>query len=84
MFCVPDTTFIKVGNTDVLVSLYSPKTGYLKICGGTLEKVYWRPQKNYMGGKLPVTKYAFLYYFNSEQPTVQGTGRVGTFLFLLL
>ena len=27
-----------------------------------------------MGGKLPVTKYAFLYYFNSEQPTVQGQG----------
>ncbi len=74
MFCVPDTTFIKVGNTDVLVSLYSPKKQVTSKYVAEHLKSLLEAAKNYMGGKLPVTKYAFLYYFNSEQPTVQGQG----------
>lgn len=74
MFCVPDTTFIKVGNTDVLVSLYSPKKEVTSKYVAEHLKSLLEAAKNYMGGKLPVTKYAFLYYFNSEQPTVQGQG----------
>jgi predicted metalloprotease with PDZ domain len=74
MFCVPDTTVIKVGVTDVLVSVYSPKKLITsKFIAQHLESLL-HAAKNYLGGKLPVNKYAFLYYFNSEQPTVQGQG----------
>jgi predicted metalloprotease with PDZ domain len=74
MYCVPDTTTVRIGNTDVLISLYSPKklvtSKYIaENIRGLLEAA-----KTYLGGSLPVKRYAFLYYFNSEQPTVQGQG----------
>ncbi|RTL61033.1 MAG: peptidase M61 [Sphingobacteriales bacterium] len=74
MFCVPDTITIKVGVTDVLVSVYSPK--HLVTSKGVAEnlKTLLFAAKNYLGGKLPVNRYAFIYYFNSEQPMVQGQG----------
>jgi predicted metalloprotease with PDZ domain len=74
MFCIPDTAVIKVGNTDVLVSVYAPKKLITsKYIAQNLQSLL-NAAKNYMGGKLPVNKYAFLYYFNSEQPTVKGQG----------
>lgn len=74
MFCIPDTTVIKVGVTDVLVSVYAPKKLITsKFIAQHLESLL-HAAKNYLGGKLPVNKYAFLFYFNSEQPTVQGQG----------
>lgn len=74
MFCVPDTTVMKVGNTDVLVSVYSPKKQIQsKFVAENLQSLL-HAAKNYLGGKLPVSKYAFLYYFNGEQATVQGQG----------
>jgi predicted metalloprotease with PDZ domain len=74
MFCIPDTTVIKVGATDVLVSVYSPKKQITSKFVAENLKDLLNAAKNYLGGKLPVSKYAFLYYFNSEQPTVQGQG----------
>ena len=74
MFCIPDTTMIKVGATDVLVSVYSPKKQITSKFVAENLKSLLNAAKNYLGGKLPVSKYAFLYYFNSEQPTVQGQG----------
>ena len=74
MFCIPDTTVLKVGTTDVLVSVYSPKKQITSKFVAENLKSLLHAAKNYMGGKLPVNKYAFLYYFNSEQPTVQGQG----------
>jgi predicted metalloprotease with PDZ domain len=74
MFCIPDTTILKVGTTDVLVSVYSPKKQITSKFVAENLKELLNAAKNYMGGKLPVDKYAFLYYFNSEQPTVQGQG----------
>jgi predicted metalloprotease with PDZ domain len=74
MFCVPDTTLIKVGVTDVLVSVYSPKKLVTSKFVAENLKSLLNAAKNYLGGKLPVDKYAFLYYFNSEQPTVKGQG----------
>lgn len=74
MFCIPDTTVVKVGTTDVLVAVYSPKKQITsKFVAQNLQDLL-HAAKNYMGGKLPVSKYAFLYYFNSEQPAVQGQG----------
>ena len=74
MFCIPDTTTIKVGVTDVLISVYSPKKLITSKFVAENLKNLLNAAKNYLGGKLPVNKYAFLYYFNGEQPTVQGQG----------
>lgn len=74
MFCVPDTTTVKVGVTDVLVSVYSPRKQITSKFVAENLKGLLNAAKNYLGGKLPVSKYAFLYYFNSEQPTVMGQG----------
>lgn len=67
MYNIPDTTFINVGNAKVLVSIYSPEkkvtSSYL---ASHLEKML-QAQKNYLGEKLPVDKYAFLLYFANPQ-----------------
>jgi predicted metalloprotease with PDZ domain len=74
MFCLPDTTMLKIGNTDVLVSVYAPKKMITsKFVADNLKNLLIAT-KDYLGGKLPVNKYAFIYYFNSEQSTVKGQG----------
>ncbi|HMO62250.1 MAG TPA: peptidase M61 [Ferruginibacter sp.] len=74
MFCLPDTTMLKIGNTDVLVSVYAPKKMITSEYVAANLKNLLLATKDYLGGKLPVNKYAFIYYFNSEQPTVKGQG----------
>jgi predicted metalloprotease with PDZ domain len=64
MYTRPDTTTVQVGNAQVLVSVYSPN-GKMK----SKEIASWMSElldatKNYLGGKLPVDRYAFLYYFH--------------------
>lgn len=71
MFTQPDTTFLKVGNTRVLISVYAPNkkasaTGIAPMIGQMLEA-----QRNYLGGTLPVNKYAFLIYL-TDKPNVSG------------
>jgi predicted metalloprotease with PDZ domain len=74
MYSVPDTTTIKLGKTQVLISVYSPrKMVTSKALAETLKTMLVATQ-NYLGGKLPVEKYAFIYYFNGEQPPLKGTG----------
>ena len=63
MYNEPDTTTIKVADTEVLVSVYSP-TGKIEsayLAGGIKELLM--AQKEYLGGELPVDKYAFIMYF---------------------
>ena len=68
MFSLPDTASVMVGNTDVLVAVYSPKKKmHARFIADHLEKLLMAT-KDYLGGKLPVDKYAFIYYFNGEQP----------------
>ncbi|MEP7320463.1 MAG: peptidase M61 [Saprospiraceae bacterium] len=74
MYCIPDTTVVKVGSTDVLISVYSPRHLITSKFIADHLSALLESAKNYLGGKLPVSRYAFLYYFNSEQPTVQGQG----------
>lgn len=63
MYGIPDTTTVKVGNCDVLVSVYSPnKTIGSKEIAGWLNGLLQGARK-YLGGKLPADRYAFLYYF---------------------
>jgi predicted metalloprotease with PDZ domain len=67
MFSMPDTTSVKVGNTQVLVSVYSPnKLAKSAFIAEHLKTILLATNK-YLGGKLPVNKYAFIYYFNGEQ-----------------
>lgn len=70
MFNRPDTTSISVGNTKVLISVYSPNN---QVSSGFLAQQLKRlliATESYLGGQLPVDKYAFIYYFD-DSPTPQ-------------
>jgi predicted metalloprotease with PDZ domain len=74
MFSLPDTSSIRVGNADVLIAVYSPKKqATSKFIAANLEKLMMAT-KDYLGGKLPVDKYAFIFYFNGEQKKMEGSG----------
>ncbi|GAC1426851.1 MAG: peptidase M61 [Flavisolibacter sp.] len=64
MYTVPDTASIKVGNCKVLFSVYSPKKIiHAREIADEMQPVMKAAQA-YLGGKLPVDKYAFIYYFH--------------------
>lgn len=67
MYSLPDTAIIKVGNTEVLIGSYSPtrKISAKEIANSVREVLM--AQKEYLGGSLPVDKYAFIFYF-TDQP----------------
>jgi len=63
MYNAPDTTVIDVAGTQVLVSVYSPgKLVKSNFVAENIKKLL-NAQKDYLGGKLPVNKYAFIMYF---------------------
>ena len=63
MYSAPDTAIIKVANTEVLIGSYSPtqKISAKEIANSVREVLM--AQKEYLGGELPVDKYAFIFYF---------------------
>jgi predicted metalloprotease with PDZ domain len=66
MYCVPDTMTLKVGKTSVLVSVYSAnKKVSADYLGKQLNELL-QAQGKYLGGVLPVTKYAFLIYLTND------------------
>ncbi|MCO6357559.1 peptidase M61 [Roseivirga pacifica] len=66
MYSKADTAIIKVANTDVLVASYSPnKKITAKEIASSIEEVL-AAQNEFLGGKLPVDKYAFIFYFTDE------------------
>lgn len=74
MYNKPDTTILKIGNTDVLISLFS-KGGSVTTSEIAEDiKGILEAQKNYLGGKLPVDKYAFLIYLYTGQSGSGGSG----------
>jgi predicted metalloprotease with PDZ domain len=74
MFSLPDTATVHVGNANVLVAVYSPrKMATAKFIAAHLEKLLMAT-KDYLMGKLPVDKYAFIYYFNGEQKPLSSSG----------
>ncbi len=74
MYSLPDTTTITVGNAEVLVAVYSPrKLATSKFIAANLNKLL-QGSKDYLGGKLPIDKYAFIFYFNGEQKKQAATG----------
>jgi predicted metalloprotease with PDZ domain len=71
MYNRPDTTTLKIGGADILVSVYSPNKvlsskDVAKTIGPMLDA-----QKKYLGGTLPIQKYAFLIYL-FDKPTASG------------
>ena len=66
LYDIPDTSSIKVGNSVVLISVYSPnklvKSEFLAKKLDTLLKA----QTKYLGGKLPVNKYAFVIFLDNK------------------
>lgn len=72
MYSAADTAIINVANTEVLVASYSPnKMVTAKEIAASISEVL-NAQSKFLGGKLPVDKYAFIFYF-TEQP-VQSFG----------
>ncbi len=66
MYSRPDTTTVKVGNCEVLVSVYSPN-GMIRsqqIAGWMANLL--EGARIYLGGKLPAERYAFIYYFKEK------------------
>lgn len=72
LYSQPDTTTIQVANTKVLVSSYSPnKLISSKFIARTLTELL-NAQRDYLGGELPVEKYAFLFSF-IDKPSLSGS-----------
>lgn len=72
MYSRPDTAVIKVANAEVLISVYSPnKKVTAKEISSHVHDVLMA-QKEYLGGKLPVDKYAFIFYFTDKPVTSYG------------
>jgi predicted metalloprotease with PDZ domain len=66
MYAEPDTAVIKVANAEVLIGSYSPtnKVSAKEIAESIREVLM--AQKEFLGGSLPVDKYAFIFYFTDK------------------
>ena len=63
LYSVPDTATLKIGKTDILISVYSPnnKIHASQIAGWMHDYLF--ATARFLGGELPAKRYAFLYYF---------------------
>ena len=72
LYTRPDTTTVDVAGTKVLVASYSAnKAISARFIAETLRELL-NAQRDYLGGSLPVEKYAFLFYF-TDKPTLSGS-----------
>lgn len=68
MYCEPDTVTRNIAGADIIVSVYSPNDKMS--ANDVMDNIYdlMEAQSKYLGGKLPVDRYAYLIYlmdFNS-------------------
>ncbi len=69
MYAKTDTAVIKVANAEVLIGCYSPNGKITaKQIAESIKEVLMA-QKDFLGGTLPVDKYAFIFYF-TDQPVL--------------
>lgn len=74
MYCVPDTTILDVGGAKILISVYSPnKVTNSKFIADKIHEILIA-QQAYLGGTLPIKKYAYLIYLTDKEP---GSGKSG-------
>lgn len=72
MYAKPDTAVIRVANSEVLIGAYSPNgVVSAKQIASTIKDML-TAQNSYLGGKLPVDKYAFIFYFTDKPINVYG------------
>jgi predicted metalloprotease with PDZ domain len=74
MYASPDTASIKIGESTILFGVYSPTK---KVSARYLAencKAQMLAQAQYLGGKLPVKKYAFLVYLSESSGLTGATG----------
>lgn len=66
MYTQPDTTTVQVGKAQILISVYSPN-GVItsEFIARNLKELLFA-QADYLGGELPIDKYAFLFYFTDK------------------
>jgi predicted metalloprotease with PDZ domain len=69
MYSEPDTSTIHLGNAQVLVGSYSPNKKITAKQIATSIRDVLIAQEKFLGGKLPVKKYAFIFYF-ADQPVM--------------
>ncbi|RED94614.1 M61 family metallopeptidase [Marinoscillum furvescens] len=72
MYSEPDTITRQIANAEVLVAVYSPNKALS--AQEVMDNVYdlMEAQASYLGGQLPVDRYAYLIYLN-DQPTLSGS-----------
>lgn len=64
LYTKPDTSTVQVGNSSVLVSVFSPNNKlHAKELAGWMSELL-QATRSYLGGKLPTERYAFLFYFH--------------------
>ncbi len=72
LYCQPDTTVINIGKSKILVSVYSVNKQITSAFIAQNLQQLLNAQANYLGGELPIDKYAFLFYF-TDKPTLSGS-----------
>lgn len=72
MYAKADTAVIHVANAEILIGSYSPNNQVSAKEIATTIKDVLTAQNSYLGGKLPVDKYAFLFYFTDTPITSYG------------
>ena len=72
MYSEPDTTTLIIGHSKVLISVYSATGVITSKFISTNLKALLNAQAEYLGGELPIDKYAFLFYF-SDKPSLSGS-----------
>lgn len=66
MYTQPDTTTIQIGKAQILISVFSPNRVITsEFIAGNLKELLLA-QAEYLGGELPIDKYAFLFYFTDK------------------
>ena len=60
MYAKPDTTILKIGNVEIVISLFTPNKTLIAEEIAQKIKPLLEAQKNYLGGNLPIQRYAFL------------------------
>lgn len=74
MYCKPDTTILNIGGAEILISVYSPnKVMDSKFVAQNIKEIL-EAQKEYLGGKLPIDRYAFIIYLFAG---ASGSGAMG-------
>ena len=74
MYNVPDTTSFVVGGADILISVYSKNKSASAIEIAKDIREILELQKDYLGGTLPVDKYAFIIYLYAGASGSGGSG----------